>query len=157
MIYDGKKFRDFSIKWYDYVLDCIVPYHSVFCSGGNILLKLATPGFLGAWQRQIWFSKLHRYTAWSTPEILQLAKEKGWEVYEMSPQERVALELVKKNSPLKNTLLSEKTGLWEKALKLIFISLIVGGLILYKERIPKFLRYLLIIIALLILLTIIKS
>lgn len=108
VIYDGKVFRDFSIKWYDYVLDCIIPYHTVDCSGGDIFFKLATPGFLGAWQRGIWFSKLHRYTAWSSSEIVQLAKEKGWEIFEISPAQRDAIEFVKRNNPLKKYLFIKK-------------------------------------------------
>lgn len=136
VIYDGKEFRDFSIKWYDYVLDCIVPYHSVFCSGGNIFLKLAKPGFLGAWQRMIWFSKLHKYTAWSSPGIVQLAKDKGWEIYEITPEEKSVREFVKRNYSLKTILDQRKMNLWEKALRLVIVLIIVAGLMVYKKHIP---------------------
>lgn len=154
VIHDGKRFKEFSIKWYDYVLDCIVPYHSVFCSGGNIFLKLSKPGFLGAWQRMIWFSKLHKYTAWSSSEIVQLAKEMGWEIYEITPEEKSVREFVKRNYSLKTILDQRKMNLWEKALRLVIILIIVAGLMVYKKHLPPVIRYLLIMIVVIIFLSI---
>lgn len=152
MIYDGEGLRNFSIRWYDYVLDCIVPYHSVLCSGGSILLMLTKPGFLGTWKRMIWLSKLKDYKAFKSPEMLKLAKEKGYEIYEIPQNARAILESIRKDDPLKNAMRSHlrKMSLWDKVLRLILILLIAGALIAYSEKVPKFLKYPLIVIAILL-------
>lgn len=151
IIWDGKDFREFSINWYDYILDCILHLYTPYCVSDNILLNLAKPGFIGSWQRLLWWAKLSNYKLSIKPETIEIAKSKGWEVFVLSDTEKETLDKI---SVEKEQILSQPTfrvGPIERLIRVILGTAIMS--ILYVKRMRGILVYPLILLSIILILT----
>lgn len=149
---DKDAFKEVSILWYDYFLDCLLIYHTPLCSGGDILFKSLTPGFISHWKRTILYSKLRGHKVGLCSEFIDKVKVKGYRVFEISPKDRTLLMTLKERDPLKSSAFKHSPSLLERIPLLLISLLMLAGLFSLWGRIPLLIRYFIILVTFLLIL-----